>query len=71
MKLRKMLKTPLIFTIIYDFVDAFYGLVPACNLLRYLMIYLVMFKFNVYNFASLVSLLTTKGRKHISVLKNS
>ena len=57
--------------IIYDFVDAFSVLVPACNLLRYFMKYLVMFRFNLYNFASLVSLLTAKGCKHILVLNNA
>jgi len=46
---KKCFKTLLIFTFVYDFVDTFSVLVPACNLLRYLIKYLQVFIFHLYN----------------------
>ena len=47
---------------------AFHALAPACNLLRYLMKCLLMFRFHLYNFASLVDLLTGKSASKLHFL---
>ena len=48
----------------------FHALAPACNLLSYFVKFLLLFRFHLYNFASLIDLLTAKGCRHILIFNH-